>query len=49
MRDTPQHYSDKCYDANEPLDAGEFVFHGPDGDDGGSFAGLEGYEEEDPD
>ncbi len=49
VRDAPQCDGGERDAADEPLHAGEAVFHGADGDDGRAFAGLEGEEEEHPD
>ena len=47
--DAPEDYCDEGDNADEVLDTCEFIFHRPDGDDGGAFAGLECDEEEGPD
>ena len=49
VADAPEHYGRERHEADEPLHAGELVFHGPDRDDCGALAWLEGYEEEEPD
>lgn len=49
MSDAPEEDGGEGDGADEPLHAGEFVFHWTDGDDGGAFARLEGDEKEDPD
>ena len=49
MGDAPEDYGYESDDADEVLDACEFIFHGADGHNGGAFAGLEGEEEEGPD
>ena len=49
VRHAPQDYGHDGDDADEPLNPGEFVFHGPDRHDGGTLSGLEGDQEEYPD
>lgn len=49
MGDAPQSDCDERDDGDEPLDAGEAVFHAPDWHDRGSSAGVKGDQEQSPD
>ena len=49
MAYAPERDGQNGYAGDEPLEAGEFIFHWSDRDNRGAFAGLEGYKEKDPD
>lgn len=49
MRHAPERNGGEGDEGDKVLDSGEAIIHWADGDDGGSFPGLKGDEEEDPD